>query len=423
MRLKTPRYPAPLRCRFFVLACALAPLLAPSFTSAELAPEKLGVSLRVESPGPHWTYYLDFQFANFNGRFVLMNADNADFLAHISAGQMPTLAVSPDGNEVYVVETTYEYSSRGERHDFVTIYDTTDYAVRGHVDLPTGKRALMASLQRATLLNDPRFLVVYNYTPATSISLVDLREQRHVVEVPVPGCHLVYPTGARGVSMLCGDGTIITLHFDEAGALASEHRSDTFFDPRIDHLKTNAVAIGDTWYFVSYSGDIYPVDLSGERPRIAKPWALVDHDKKPAGWIRALFSMGKAGPWLPGGMQLAATHVQRNELYVIVHPTFWSGGKGDHDFPGPEVWVYDTLRGERTRRLKLRGVAMSIGVTQDAAPLLMVFGADIKTEELHLEIYDATSGKFLREMYEFGDTALAFEPVPAPLATQIEGSR
>jgi methylamine dehydrogenase heavy chain len=404
-----------------VLAFALTlAWLAPGLAEAELAPEELGVSERMGSPEPHWTYYLDFQLSNFMGRYVLMNADNADFLAYVSTGQMPTLATSPDGSEIYVTETTYEYGSRGERHDFVTLYDTTDYAVKGHIDLPTGKRAMMASLSRSTLLNDPRFLAIYNYTPATSVSIVDLKEQRHVVEIPAPGCHLVYPTGARGVSMLCGDGTLLTLHFDESGALQSQHRSAGFFDPKTDHLKTNAAHIGDTWYFISYAGDVYPVDLSGERPRFEKPWALVDHDKKPAGMLRALFTMGKAGPWLPGGMKLAAAHAGRGELYVIVHPIFWSEGKGDHDFPGPEVWVFDIERKQRIRRLKMHGVAMSIGLTQDESPLLLAFTVDIRSETPHFEIYDAQSGEFLREMFEYGSAVLSFEPVPQARAQAAE---
>ena len=92
-------------------------------------------------------------------------------------------------------------------------------------------------------------------------------------------------------------------------------------------------------------------------------------------------------------------------------------------FQGPEVWVFDVAERERVRRLKLRGVGMSIGVTQDEEPLLLVLGADIRSEEPSLEIYDARSGKFLREMHEFGDVALAFEPVPAPAASPSEGSR
>ncbi len=395
-----------------VLAAMALAISAPQGARAELAAEPLGRSLKVGPPSAHWTYYLDFELGTFHGRYVLMNADNADYLAHVSAGRMPTLDVAPNGEEIYVTSTVYEYLVDGDRHDFVNVFDTTDYASQAKIELPTGKRALMGSLSRSTLLRDPRFLVIYNYTPATSISVVDIEKRKHVVDIDSPGCHLVYPTGQRGVSMLCGDGTFITYRFDANGKLASQDRSAAFFDPQTDHLKTNAAALGDTYYFVSYSGDVYPVDLSGESPRFQEPWPLVDKSKKKANFIQALFTMGKAGPWLPGGSQLATAHEGRNELYVIMHPIFWSENTGDHDFPGPEVWVYDADSMERKRRLKMRGVAMSIVVTQDPEPLLLAFGADISTEALSLEIYDARSGKFLREMIEPGDAILAFEPVP-----------
>jgi methylamine dehydrogenase heavy chain len=211
--------------------------------------------------------------------------------------------------------------------------------------------------------------------------------------------------------------------FDERGELLRSHRSEPFFDPDADPIKTNAARVGSTWYFVSYSGDVYPVDLSGEQPVFEEAWALVDHDVEPAGWIRALLTRGKAGPWKPGGMQLAAGHAGRKELYVIVHPTLWSRGVGDHDFPGPEVWVYDVERKQRVRRIEMRGVAVSVNVTQDDEPLLLVGGANISTEEQQLEIYDAVSGKFLRQMFEYGDTVFSFEPVLGPTAPPSGGAK
>ena len=398
----------------FGLLAACAALAAPAPARAELPPDPVGVSETLPAPGPHWAFSLDFQLPTFNGRYVLFDADDADFLAHLSAGQFPSLAIAPDASELYVAETTYQYGSRGQRYDFVTVYDTTHYAPQEPIALPTGKRALMASLRRMTLLGDPRFLAIYNYTPASSVSIVDVEQRRHLGETPSPGCHLLFPTGKRSVTMLCGDGATLTLSFDEQGQFVGRHRSEPFFDPDADPLKTNAARIGATWYFVSYAGNAHPVDLSGETPAFDRPWPLVDHDAKPAGWFRALLSMGKAGPWKPGGMQLAAGHTGRGELYVIVHPVLWSGGVGDHDFPGPEVWVYDVERRERVRRIALRGVAVSINVTQDPEPLLLVSGADIDTEALRLEVYDAVTGRFLREMFEFGSTAFGLEPVLGP---------
>jgi methylamine dehydrogenase heavy chain len=385
---------------------------------AELKPEPVGISETVPAAEPHWSFYLDFSFQDFTGRFVLIDADTVDYLAHISAGQFPTLAIAPDASEVYVTETTYQYGSRGQRYDFVTVYDTTNFAAQEHIALPTGKRAIMAAKPRTTLLGDARFLAVYNYTPATSVSIVDLKSRKHISETPVPGCHLVYPTGERGVSMLCGDGSMLTLHFDEDGAVTSQTRGEPFFDADADPLKTHGARIGDTWYFVSYSGLVIPVDLSGEAPVFGEPWPVVDRDAEPANLLLTLLTLGKAGPWKPGGMQFLAGHTARNELYVIVHPVFWSGGKGDHDFPGPEIWVFDVETHERLRRIEMDGVAMSMNVTQDTEPLLLVLDVDIDSEEMHLKVYDAVSGDYLREMHEFGDSALGFEPmlgaVPPP---------
>ena len=220
---------APRRCARVLAALAVGLGMAGA-ASGDLEPDPPGVSATVGRPGPHWTFYLDFELANFHGRFVLIDADDAEYLAHLSAGQMPSLAIAPDASEVYVAETTYAYGSRGPRHDIVTVYDTTHYAAQAHIPLPTGQRALMAALRRMTLLGDPRFLAVYNYTPAASLSIVDVKERRHVGDAAVPGCHLAYPTGERGVSMLCGDGTLATLVFDEQGELLRTHRSERFFD-------------------------------------------------------------------------------------------------------------------------------------------------------------------------------------------------
>ncbi len=81
--------------------------------------------------------------------------------------------------------------------------------------------------------------------------------------------------------------------------------------------------------------------------------------------------------------------------------------------PGAEVWVFDVARRERLRVIELRGVGTSLNVSPDAEPLLFVAGVELDTEEQGLEIYDAQSGEFLREMHEYGDAILGFRPFPA----------
>ncbi len=102
------------------------------------------------------------------------------------------------------------------------------------------------------------------------------------------------------------------------------------------------------------------------------------------------------------------THAALGRLFVLTHPVTWSGGEGDHVFPGAEVWVYDVASRARIDRIRLRGVGFSIHVTNDATPLLLVGSADMKTETPGLEIYDAETGRFLRSMDEPGNAMLHF---------------
>jgi methylamine dehydrogenase heavy chain len=379
---------------------------------ADLAPEPLHTNTALDKPTAHWVLYLDFSLAEFtNSRYVLLDADRMEFKAHIASGQIPSLQVSPDGSELYVADTWVQGPDR-KRRDLLSVYDTRDYSLKHSIELPSS-RALMLPRPRTALVHEGRLLVLFNFTPGTSVTVIDLAARKVVSDIPTPGCSLVYPTGTRSVSMLCGDGTLLTLELDANGGLRNQQRSHRFFDPDADPVMENAASIGGTWYFPSYGGDVYPVDLSGETPTFHEAWALVDHDARPAGLLRTLLSRGKAGPWLPGGYQVATAHRARGELYMLVHPITWSESKGDHVFPGAEVWVYDAGGKRRVRRIGLRGVGVSIHVTQDAAPLLLVSAADPETEKPRLEVYDAVGGDYLREFDEFGSGVLYFEtPVP-----------
>ena len=394
-----------------LLACLVAFVVPIAATAtADIAPEAMHQNRPLDPPAPHWAVFLDLNPADISkARYVVFDADTAEFKTHIATGQFPTLHASPDGSEVYVVES-WLLGPRQTREDYVSIYDTKDYSLSGVIELPGRRRALMAPRNRTALVAG-RYLVVFNFTPGTSVTVVDTQRRVVLGTVPTPGCSLVYPTGESAVSMICGDGTLLTLRLNADGKVASQARSDPFFDPDTDPIIENGVPIDGLWYFPSYSGDVYPVDLRADTPVLGDKWALVDHSKKPAGFLATLFTGGKAGPWLPGGFQLATVHESRRELYVLMHPIRWSESKGDHVFPGPEVWVYDVDAKKRVKRIELRGVGLSVHVTPDSKPLLLVGGADIDTQELSLEVYDATTGKFLREMSEHGDAVFHIQGV------------
>jgi len=390
------------------LACAaiVTVLLAAGAVSAELGGEPLHRNTELPAAGPHWVWTADLDLNDLaTSRFMLVDPEAGRVRGMLRTGAFPTLMRSPDGRHLYVSESW----SRGPeqvREDFLTIYDAGTLRIDEVIELPGPRRALMSPRDRAALTNDGDLVVVFNFTPATSLTVVDVAARRVVGSVPTPGCSLVYPTGDRGVSMICGDGSLLTVHFDASGGVRAQHRSEPFFDPDVDPVIENAARMGDRWLFTTYGGMLHDVDLSGERPVFSDAWPLVDQDAEPAGFLATLFTMGRAGPWKPGGYQLMSAHAGTGRLFVLMHPVTWSEGKGDHVFPGAEVWVYDVASRERVDRIGLRDVAISIHVTEDEDPVLVAGAIEIETEAPGLEIYDVDSGRFLSDLPEPGPAKL-----------------
>jgi hypothetical protein len=81
---------------------------------------------------------------------------------------------------------------------------------------------------------DDRFVYVYNFTPSTSVTVVDTQTKRRRHGIAIPGCVLNYPVGKRRFASLCGDGSlqVVTLN-DQARNRAQPH---AFFDPNAEKL-------------------------------------------------------------------------------------------------------------------------------------------------------------------------------------------
>ena len=136
---------------------------------------------------------------------------------------------------------------------------------------------------------------------------------------------------------------------------------------------------GDKWEFVSFRGLVYEADLSGDLPNFADPWTLLQ-------------DADALDYWRPGGMQHLAVHEASGRLFSLMH----KGGKGTHQAPGNEVWVYDLATHERVQRIKLKKPAMSIQVTRDLEPLMLTVNVLSKA----LQVYDADNGNHLRSIEE-----------------------
>jgi methylamine dehydrogenase heavy chain len=289
--------------------------------------------------------------------------------------------------------------------------------------LPPRREISAVTAGAAALSDDGRFAAVFNLTPGTSVSVVDLERRSFAGEIPTPGCSLVYGAGPRRFVLLCPDGSLLSLTLDDAGREVAKLRSQPFFDPEADPVTEKAVRLGDQWLFVSFEGRVHPVDVSGPEPRFGEVWSLLD-------------DVDRADSWRIGGSQHLAVHQSSGRLYSLVH----QGGPDTHKDPGTELWVYDVAKRERLQRIELRstgftylGVPIEFGagwpwplsrlhgwlldtflagigvesveVTQDAAPLLVtasVFSGG-------LAVYDGLSGEFLRRVYSGNMTSMALQ--------------
>jgi methylamine dehydrogenase heavy chain len=374
--------------RILVVALALTQgTVEGAAASPPLAADPLGtIASLPASASPHWVWVNDFVFPHMtDGQALLVDGDNGRFLGLLSTGfGFSRLVLAKDGKTIFSPETYFSRGTRGTRTDVVTMYDPTRLAPVGEIVIPPKRSSNMPMMADSELTDDGRFLLIYNFTPAQSVTVVDARSRSLVGEIETAGCALVYPTGARSFFSICADGSLLNVHLDDKGHARSRDRTGHMFDVAKDPVTEKAVRVGNVWQFVSYGGVMYPIQIAKDGGlTLGAQWPL-------------LSAADQAQKWRPGGLQQLAAHAGLNRLYSIMH----RGGPETHKDPGKEVWVYDLARHTRIQRIELKNDAGAIQVTHDAQPLL--FSAFIESSTL--DIYDATNGQWLRSVEHIGTT-------------------
>jgi methylamine dehydrogenase heavy chain len=338
-------------------------------------------------------YPTTWSFLNYAGdRIELRNvgSDSREVKGQLQSHDSGTLLVAEKRNEIYVADTVWSRGSRGTRTDFITIYDTKTLNAVGEIVLPGTKRALITAMEGLmAFTDDQRMALVFNFTPASSVTVVDLVKRQPLGQIEIPGCSLVYPSGTRGFSTLCSSGTLLTIRLDANGAVASRSESKAFNPLDTDPLFTNSATLGGVRYFPSLQGRIQPVDMKGDDVKVLPDWPLVP-------------AADAAGHWRPSGWQLIASDEQKL-LYVVMQA---DAHEGTHKDPGNEVWVYNAAAKTRVQRLRLVRPGSSIAVTHGAEPLLLVQAGE------RLDVYDPRAGSLVRSLDLPGfHTRMNIEPV------------
>lgn len=338
-------------------------------------------------------YPTTWAFLNYAGdRIELRNvgSDSREVKGQLQAHDSATLLVADKRAEIYVADTVWSRGVRGIRTDFITIYDTQTLNPIGEIVLPGAKRALITAMEgMLSFTDDQRLALVFNFTPASSVTVVDLVKRQPLGEIEIPGCSLAYPTGARGFSTLCSSGTMLTVRLDANGAVAGRSESKAFNLLDTDPLFTQSAALGGVRYFPSLHGRIQPIDMKGDDIKVLPDWPLVP-------------AADASGSWRPSGWQLIASD-QEKLLYVLMQA---DAHEGTHKDPANEVWVYNAATKTRVKRLRLVRPGSSVALTHGAVPLLLVQAGD------RLDVYDPHEGSLVRSMDLPGlHTRMNIEPV------------
>ena len=350
----------------------------------QIQPEPLGrVNSLPENYPPHWIIAHDAAFFHPNdGKFIVLDADSDDtagrYKGMFNGAYVGPMYMARTRPEIYVLETFYSRGWRGERTDVITIYDKAMLTPIGEVVIPAKRAIPIPAEYYLQLVGNDRFALVYNFTPASSVTVVDVESREFRGEIPIPGCALALPMAGRAFASLCADGSMLSVQLSETGTQDSSFRTEPFFDTDQDPMMDKAAIIDGVAYFPTFRGNVHAVDLNGELPRASEPWSLLTE--------------GDDG-WRPGGVSVAKADAD-GRLYVLMHP---HGYDGSHKDPGLEVWVFDPPSRQRVQRIELAIPAVSIGMTRDPNALMLATNV-----EMNIDVYNAKTGEHLRTLADFG---------------------
>ena len=167
---------------------------------------------------------------------------------------------------------------------------------------------------------------------------------------------------------------------DPAGKVLSQKRVEPFFSVDDAPIFERPAIIEGIAYFPDFLGEIHPVDLNGKIANPGKPWFFTTAEERKTGWR-------------PSGVGIIDKDTAGN-FYVIMQDDGHFGSQGEG---GREVWVVNPKTKKRVHRIKLRTQSVSLCVTKDESPLLVVTNAN-----MNLDVYNANSGAYIRTISKFG---------------------
>jgi len=351
---------------FFLLARA-------TLSYADIAPEKTSVA-SLGQPSNDWFFYLARSGA------YLFDSTSGDMLGLLSlTNYTPAVEISRVRGEVYAAESYLSRGNRGDREDVLTVFDITTMSPVAEIDIPDKTLEVTGDFN-IQLMGNGRHLAVYNFSPAQSVSIIDVENRRFDGEISTPGCAMIMPVNDASFLMVCGDGSLQLIRLADDGTESNRVRSEKFFSVEDDAVFDRVARTRDGWLLVSHAGMAYDVSVDNAEITVSKPWSLVSDAEQ-------------AESWRPGGYGLLSVHRDSNLAFVLMH----QGAVDTHHEPGSELWIFDTEKHKRVMRWVLDEPWYEILVLQGDRPRLIA-----ATEDRELHIYDALQQRLERSIADPG---------------------
>ena len=350
------------------LVALLALAAQPALADEPIAPETFTVEAALK-PGPN----LFVASSGWAGAGVIniFSAADLSYKGNYANGFNGQMAISAGGTVGYTASAYPKRIMKGpieavlERFDVSTLKTTRDITILPKFILGQAAHGMLQ------VSADGERAYVQNATPATSVTVVNLKTGKVVSEIPIPGCWTINlaKDGTR-FTTLCGDGRFLTVRLGPDGRATGQAYSEKIFDPEKDPLFTHAERVGADLVFVSFSGVFHRVSDAGDTARLVSTYA---------------FAKEIPGGWAPGGYEVMGYNAPNGIIFIAMHP---GARDGSHKNPSTEVWAVDLERRTVLYRSMAPGLT-HLAVSQDKVPV--IFGTNSHGEGLFRYETDPTA--------------------------------
>jgi len=343
---------------FLTMTTALVAQEAATEAPGPIEPETLTVEKTIK-PGAN-IFVLDQSWSG-SSKINVLAAHDLSMKGNIGAGLVAEMALSADGKTLYTASAYARRITKGETEAVLAEYDVETLTEKREIIISNRFAQVASQPSLLTLVDDEKYILVQNATPATSVSVVDLTKGEQIAEIPTPGCWGILPAKSGSSFMsLCGDGSMKAYSFTADGTYSEPVTGAAIFDPDQDALFTNPARTTDGFLFISYNGNIHNVALKDGVPTLIDKFSITE---------------GTEG-WAPGGTSTVIGYSEpANVAFVLMHS---DAEDGSHKNPAEEIWAVDMA----TKQVLYRSKAdeeNAIIVEQSMPPVLYVSG-DEKSE-------------------------------------------